>query len=337
MRFFILILVALAHILLLLWLTHDARVRQPEPEQPTAQETTETAEKPTPQTPGGPRLGPDTFQNRQVSEPPLEVARKTGLCNTGILVDWTDKTLLWKKHPDRVVAIASLTKMMTALLLMEAVQTNAHTLEEPVRVTPAAYNVGGSQVYLDPRETFTLEELLKCTMIFSANDAAYLVAEYLGGGKVEPFVARMNKRADALGLEHTHFHNPHGLPESGSDRENRSTAREMAFLAGHLLRYPAVVKWSSTWLSWIREDTDKPFQLANRNRLVQTCPGVIGMKTGYTNEAGYCIAAVADRNDRVMIAVVTGCPSSKKRNDLVETLLDWGYERQAPPTTANPP
>jgi len=269
--------------------------------------------------------GTPLFPYRRAIRPlPDELARATRECRTGILVDNTDRTILWEKDADRPAPIASMTKMMTALLLMEAIDKDpALSLDTPVRVTPEAARVEGSQVYLDPRETFTLDELLKCMMIFSANDAAFLVAQFLGGGDVNRFVERMNQRAVELGMTHTRFYNPHGLPEPGTRRENMSTARDLVLVANECLKHPRIVKWSSTWLSWIRQRTGKPFQLVNRSRLVHDCPGVVGLKTGFTRKAGFCITAVCRRGGREWILVLMGCPSQKVRNQLACKLFDW--------------
>lgn len=259
------------------------------------------------------------------------VSRKATSCKAGILVDWTNRRILWRRKDTAVAPIASLTKMMTAYLLVEAIATRPDiSLETLVKVTATAAEIAGSQVYLDPRETFSLKDLLKCTMIFSANDAAHLIAEFLGGGDVQKFVKEMNAQANRMGLSHTRFLNPHGLPTSNGS-ENESSPLEMACLAGHLLDCPEIVRWSSTWLSYLRENTPKPFQLVNRNALVnphEGVPGVNGMKTGYTRDAGFCIAATCVREGRTLVAVVTGCPSSKERNSLVGSLLEWGYGAQ---------
>ncbi len=260
---------------------------------------------------------------------PPAMADGEATCTTGILIDWSRKRVLWEKKPDTPVPIASMTKMMTALLLVEAVKHDPLlSLATPVKATKTASVIGGRQVYLDFRETFTVDELLKCIMIFSANDVAWLTAEFLAGGDVDTFVERMNRRAQHLGMTQTRFRTPSGLPPA-SGQEDVSTAREMAFLAAQLLEYPAVTKWSSTWLSYIREDSERfdRFQLVNTNRLVRESPGVNGMKTGYTDAAGFCIAATCERHQRVLIAVVTGCPTADARNDFVKHLLDWGYSR----------
>lgn len=259
---------------------------------------------------------------------PDDIAAREKACRTGILVDWDSYEILWRKFPDRPVPIASMTKMMTTLLTVEELDRNPSlALSTPVQVTPQASEVGGSQVYLDPRESLTIDELLKCVMIFSANDAAYLLAQYLGDGEVGAFVNRMNTRADALGLEHAKFVTPHGLTDSTTGATDQATATELAFLAAILLEHPEVVRWSSTRLAYIREDSERfdPFQLVNRNALVTNCDGVNGMKTGYTRKAGFCVAATCKREGRTLIAVVTGCSSKNDRNELVKALFDWGY------------
>jgi D-alanyl-D-alanine carboxypeptidase (penicillin-binding protein 5/6) len=258
-------------------------------------------------------------------EPTAEVSRVLGYCRDGVLVDWSAKRVLWQKDGERTAPVASLTKMMTTLLLMEAIeQRPGLSLDAVVPVTVAASKVGGSQVWLDPRESFTLGQLLKALVMHSANDVAHLIAEYVSDGDVTAFVADMNRRARELGLERTTFHNAHGLPEGG--RENASTPLEMAFLAGTLLQYDEVVKWSSCWTDSFGKDTRaEPTMLVNRNDLVNSCPGVNGMKTGFTQAAMYCVAATCERNGRVLIACVLGCPTKSARKDLVTALLDWGY------------
>lgn len=288
----------------------------------------------------GPTVG-DVGQHEQtafrysLAQLPATLGGKTKQCKAGVVVDWSAKVMLWRKAETTTLPIASLTKMMTVLLLMEDVERRPDiSLGTRVQVTSSAAAVAGSQAYLDPRETFTLEELLKCVMIFSANDAAYLVGEFLGGGDVQAFIKRMNSKAGELRLRDTLFYNCHGLPIPKQKQQNRSHALGMAQLAGRLLEYEQVVRWSSTWLSYIRENTSKRFQLVNRNQLVNPvngCPGVNGMKTGYTRAAGYCLAATCERQGRTVIAVVLGCSSQDARNELVRGLLDWAYTQ---PVTA---
>ena len=255
-----------------------------------------------------------------------KIAKLAEECTSGVVIDTATREILWKKNENTPVEIASMTKMMTVLLLMEAIHKEKRvTLETPVQVTVSASKIGGSQVYIDPKETFTLDELLKCAMIFSANDATQLIAEFLAQGNAELFVQQMNSRAQELGLQSMKFYNPHGLPPSRNAPENEGTALELAFLATRLQEYPEVVHWSSTWREFIRQGTPKPFELTNRNKLVTTCPGVNGMKTGYTKKSRFCVSATCERSGRKMICVVTGCTTAASRNTLVTALLDWAY------------
>lgn len=271
----------------------------------------------------GPRYELGTFRDDTVGLP-ADLDRRVEACRTGVVVDWTAGRLLWAKDEQTAVPIASLTKMMTVLLLMEDIEDRPDiSLSTPVKVTVTASDIGGRQVWLDPRETFTLDELLKSVMIRSANDCAFLMGEFLAGGDTAGFVRRMDTRARDMGLTTPVFHNAHGLPaDDGS--ENLGCAVELAFLAGVLLDYDDVVRYSSMRLSYIRENTE-PFQLLNTNKLISSCPGVNGMKTGYTSKSGHCLAATCDRGGRVVIVVVTGCSSAAIRNDLVTGLIEWAY------------
>jgi len=243
-----------------------------------------------------------------------------------LLVDLQTRRALVARDAREPVPIASLTKMMTALLAFEDIELREDlSLQTPIRVTEAAYRIGGSQVWLDPRETFSLGELLVSIMVKSANDSAYLVAERLGGGDVDAFVERMNRRAAALGMPEATFRNPHGLPlEKGG---NFATSEGLALLAAALLEHPKAVEWARLPVFQFRADSGKPTRLDNHNRLVVTVPGVDGMKTGYTRRAGFCIAATCLREGRRLVAVAAGFPSAAKRDAFVEALLDWGYER----------
>lgn len=246
----------------------------------------------------------------------------------GILVDLNNRQVLWAKNPRKPMRIASMTKMMTMLIAMEAVNSKRNvSLDTKIKVTKTAYKIGGSQVWLDPRETFTLRDLLKSIAIKSANDCAELVAEFFGGGSSKQFVKKMNSRARELNMKHTKFTNPHGLPENNPQKDNVSSCEDLVFLSERLLGYPQVLEWSSTWLDYIRKDKKKPTMLTNHNRLVKSCKGVDGMKTGYTKLAKYCTTVTCKRGNRRLIAVVTGFPSYKNRDNFVKKLLDWGYSR----------
>lgn len=261
---------------------------------------------------------------------PSEIKEKTKSCDSGILVDLDNRDIIWQKNSRQAVPIASMVKMMTALNMMRLLENDhSMSLKSRVDVTETAASIGGRQVYLDPRESFTLDELLKCIMIFSANDAAYLIAETLGEGDVSVFVEQMNKLADDMQLEKAGFISPHGLPGADANHD-RASPLELACIAAALLEYPEVLKYSSTRLSYIRGDDSRfdEFQLLNTNKLVGKVEGVNGMKTGYTQAAGYGTTVTCERNDRTLIAVVTGCSSGAGRDELVTDLLEWQFGRQ---------
>lgn len=242
----------------------------------------------------------------------------------GLLVETPSGRILWQKSSDKPVSIASMTKMMTALLAFEDVRDrNEIDFQTLIKVTDAAYRIGGSQVWLDPRETFTLEELLISIMVKSANDSAYLVGEFLADGSMDRFVKRMNERAAELKMTSTRFYNAHGLPEKQTD--NTSNCKDLARLANELLRHDKAIEWASMLKYAFRANAEKPTLLANHNRLITSTIGVDGMKTGYTKRAGYCITATCLRNGRRLIAVTTGFGSSKRRDAFTRDLLDWGY------------
>jgi D-alanyl-D-alanine carboxypeptidase (penicillin-binding protein 5/6) len=332
MKWLIVSLIVALHLTAVLLVWRHYRERDERRAAESAAETT-TAAEPAPAGPAGagarpvdPRFDPANY-TRNAPPLPNDLDVKAALCRAGVALDWTHRNILWEKNAAEPVPIASMTKMMTAMLLLETVRdlNSGLTLNTPVRVTEGAWAIAEGQVYLDPRETFTLDELLKCMLIHSANDAAHLVAEFLGGGNPKRFCQLMNRRAKELGLSSFALFNAHGLTEPNRPRQNSASPLDLAFLAGHLLDYPEVVRWSSTWTSAIREQTSKPFLLTNRNKLVKTCPGVNGMKTGFTTVAGFCVAATCNRNGRVLIVVATGCPSSVARDSLVAQLIEWGY------------
>jgi len=184
-------------------------------------------------------------------------------------------------------------------------------------------------IYMDPRESFTYDELLKCMMIHSANDCAYLVGESLAGTE-SAFVERMNRRAKALQLTSFDFCNTNGLPDRKNKRANRGNARDMAYLAEYVMNIPEVMKWAGTKSDAIRENTKKPFALYSKNKLLgsRECPGINGLKTGYIDSSGYCIVVTCERNGRKMICVIMGSPKGKVRDDIVRNLLNWGYTVQ---------
>ena len=266
-----------------------------------------------------------------------ELPRSRG-ARAGILVDSDTGRVLWHKKAQESFQIASMTKVMTSLLAYEDILSGRKnvTLSTPVKVSYAAQKIGGSQVWLDTTETFTMEELLKAVSIKSANDAAYLVAEYLGGGDVHSFVERMNRRARELGMLRTRFYNPHGLPGDTARTDNVSSPEDMVFLARKTLQYPKLMEWAST----VRTDFRKPgsrghLVIENHNHLLPgrryPANGVDGLKTGIIKRSGYCVTVTCMRSGQRMIAVVMGYDSAKNRDLFTRQLLDWGYARRANP------
>ena len=257
---------------------------------------------------------------------------RSNQAKTGILVDLDKREVIWAKHSRKSVPIASMTKMMTVLLTLEYVddKNNEVTLDTIIPVTNEAYKIGGTQVYLDPREKFPLKELLKTILISSANDSAYLVGQYLGGGDVNTFVGKMNKRAKELNMPNAHFSNPDGLPEKYSSDDNKATAEGLVFLAEQLLKYPLVREFATTSLDYFRKGSKNPMMLVNTNRLVRSkFNGITGLKTGYIRRSGFCLTATCERDGRRLVAVATGFKDSKKRDKFVGNLLNWGYKKLA--------
>lgn len=245
-------------------------------------------------------------------------------CATGILVDPTTRKVLWAKLADKPVPIASMTKMMTLLLAEEAIAEGRIARATVIPVSVEAYKIGGSQVWLDPKEAFPLGELLKAVAIKSANDAAYLVGERLGGGDIAAFVRRMNARARELGMAHTAFYDAHGLGDARK-RNNTSSAHDMVLLGERLLAYPEAMRLAATRMDSFR---DGKTMLKNHNNLVfQRVKGVDGLKTGYTNASGYCVTFSCERGGRRLLGCVTGFKSARDRDAFCKALLDWGYAK----------
>jgi D-alanyl-D-alanine carboxypeptidase len=270
------------------------------------------------------------FQYKDTIEGNIPCLPLSAEATSGILVNIDTRKVIWAKNQRDATPIASMTKMMTLLLAFEEMEKRPDlTLETPIKVSPIASKIGGSQVYLDPKETFPLGELLKTIAIKSANDSAYQVADFLSSGDVSSFVARMNKRAKQLKMPSTEFVNPNGLP-ADSGENSKSSPEGMALLAERLLEYPALLKWTSSPTDSFRDKSSKSYQvLTNTNKLVRDCPGVNGMKTGFIRVSGFCITVTCTRGGKRLVAVVTGFPSGASRNLYVRKLLDWGYRRDA--------
>ena len=239
-------------------------------------------------------------------------------CRAVCLIDQDTGTVLYEKNADQQMPIASITKVMTLLLTFEAIHDGRLTLDTLVPVSEHAYHMGGSQIWLEPGEQFTLDEMIKAICVSSANDAAVAVAELVGGSE-QGFVQMMNDRAAELGMTNTTFHNACGLDTEG----HLSTARDVAVMSCQILNTcPEVLHYTGIWTDTLRGGAT---QLVNTNKMLRRYNGITGLKTGTTSGAGVCISASATRDGLNLIAVVLGAPSSKDRFEAATTLLDYGF------------
>ncbi|MGG3561383.1 D-alanyl-D-alanine carboxypeptidase family protein [Neobacillus rhizosphaerae] len=241
---------------------------------------------------------------------------------SAILIERDTGAVLFEKNSKDELPPASMTKVMTMLLIMEAIDKGKLTWNEKVRASEYAASMGGSQIFLEPGEEMTTKEMLRGIAIGSGNDASVAMAERIAGSE-EAFVDMMNDKAKELGLKHTFFKNTTGLPVSG----HYSTAADMAIMAKELLKYEDITKFTGMYEAYLRENTDKKFWLVNTNKLVRFYPGVDGLKTGFTAEAKYCLTATAQKDGMRVIAVVFGAPTSKERNAQVTKMLDYAFSQ----------
>ena len=261
-----------------------------------------------------------------VSAPAMETAAASGSlalnCRAAVLIEPESGRVLYEKSPDEKMPIASITKLMTLLLTFEAIHGGKLTLDTLVPVSEHAYHMGGSQIWLEPGEQFTLDEMLRAICVSSANDAAVAVAELVGGS--EPaFVEQMNARAAELGMTNTTFRNACGLDTEG----HLSTARDVAVLSCYILNTcPELLHYTGIWTDSLRNGQT---QLVNTNKLLKRYSGITGLKTGTTSGAGVCISASAVRDGLTLIAVILGSPSSADRFNAATTLLDYGFANYA--------
>lgn len=246
---------------------------------------------------------------------------------TGIMIDLDTRNVLWEKDSHKSVPIASMVKMMTTLLIFEAMEKNpALNLDTPVQITKTATNVKRTGVvWLDTREVFPISDLLKAIIIKSANDAATQMGEFIGGD-VSSFVRMMNARALELGMTDSKFASPCGLPDSTAGNST-SSANDMVIVAEQLLVYPKVLELSSTLQDSIREG-EKKMVLTTTNKLINPhWPGVDGLKTGFINESGFCLTFSVLRNGKRIVGCVTGFKTQLERDRFCRKLIDWGYAR----------
>lgn len=252
-------------------------------------------------------------------------------CPSAILMEKETGRILYEQDARTPREPASVTKIMTLLLVMEAVDSGRLSLEDTVTVSPYAAGMGGSQVYLKEGEQMSVGEMLKCVTVVSGNDCAVALAEHLAGSETA-FVAQMNARAKALGMEDTTFLNCTGLPAPG----HQTTAYDIALMSRELIGvHPAIRNYTTIWMDSIREGT---FGLTNTNRLIRFYPGATGLKTGSTSSARYCMSATAERDGMELIAVVMGAPTTADRFSDAKALLDYGFANYAlMPVYPDPP
>lgn len=242
--------------------------------------------------------------------------------SSAILIERDTGTILFEKNSHAKLPPASMTKIMTMLLIMEAIEQGKLKMDEKIRASEYASSMGGSQIFLEPGEEMTTMEMLKGIAIASGNDASVAMAERIAGSE-KAFVAMMNKRAKELGLKNTHFQNTTGLPVDN----HYSTAYDMAMMAKELLKHEGITQFTGTYEDYLREKTEKKFWLVNTNKLVRFYPGVDGLKTGFTKEAKYCLTATAKKDGMRVISVIFGAPTSKDRNAQVTRMLDYAFSQ----------
>lgn len=241
---------------------------------------------------------------------------------SALLMDAATGTVLFEKNAHEALAPASVTKIMTMLLIMEAIDSGSIGYDDMVTASESAAAKGGSQVYLKAGEQMAVSEMLKSIAVSSANDCACAMAEHLSGSE-GAFVDRMNERARELGMEDTHFVNCTGLDDSPEAARHRTSAYDIALMSRELLtRHPDIKKYTTIWMDTIRNGA---FGLSNTNKLIRFYPGATGLKTGFTSGAGYCLSATAQRDGMELIAVTMGCESAKIRNAACKQLLDYGF------------
>ena len=243
---------------------------------------------------------------------------------SAILVEAETGQILYEKNPDEKLPPASITKIMPMLLTMEKIETGEISLDDTFIISNHASSMGGSQIYLNENTEITIEELLKAVTVASANDATVALSEAVGGF-YSSFIDLMNQRADELGMANTNFINSTGLPAE----DHYTTARDIVKMSQEIVQYDKILDWGQIWVDYI-ELPNREAMLVNTNRLINMYPGVDGLKTGHTSEAGYCLTATAERNDIRLISVVLGAESDEERIELTRNLLNYGFGNFAP-------
>lgn len=240
-------------------------------------------------------------------------------CKSAILMEANTSTVLYEYNADTPLPPASVTKIMTLLLVREEIEKGNLKYSDIVTTSAYAASMGGSQIYLKEGEQMTVEDMVKSVVISSANDAAVALAEHICGSE-EIFVLKMNEKARELGMSNTNFENTNGLDDTVLNHV--TSARDIAIMSRELIKYEDILKYSSTWMDTVRDGT---FGLTNTNRLVRFYQGATGLKTGSTAKAKFCVSATAERQGMHLICVIMGAPSSDVRNSIATKLLNWGF------------
>lgn len=247
------------------------------------------------------------------------VARPSANCKSAVLMEATTGQILFEQNADEALPPASVTKIMTLLLVMEAIEAGKLKYDDALSASAYACSMGGSQIYLKEGEQMSVEDLIKSVVIASANDAAVVLAEAISGSE-SAFVEQMNEKAKALGMKNTHFENTNGLDDTATNHV--TSARDIAIMSRELIAHEKILEYSSIWMDSVRNGE---FGLTNTNRLVRFYKGATGLKTGSTAKAGFCISATAVRDGMSLICVIMGAESRDIRNATATTLLDWGF------------
>lgn len=239
---------------------------------------------------------------------------------SGLLIEASTGEVLYEKNKNEKVLVASMTKMVAQIIILENIEKGTLTWDEKIKVSSNAAGMGGSQIWLQPGEEMTVRDLMKGITMASANDATVAMAERIAGTE-DAFVKQMNDKVKELGLKNTHFVNPTGL-----DEENHySSAYDMGLIAKELLKHEQILEFSKVYEDYIRQDTPNKYWVVNTNKLVRFYEGADGLKTGFTDNAGYCMAVTAKRDGMRLVAIVLGEASGKVRNQETSELLDYGF------------
>ena len=253
---------------------------------------------------------------------PAQAAELKVAGKSAALMDVATGTVLYESNSHEKLAPASVTKVMTMLLIMEAIDSGKISMNDTVTTSEATASKGGSQIYLKVGETMSVSDMLKSIAVSSANDCACAMAEHIAGSE-EAFVAQMNAKAKELGMNDTNFVNCTGLDDGENAAEHRTSAHDIALMSRELLKnHPDIKKFTTIWMDTVRNGT---FGLSNTNKLVRFYQGATGLKTGFTSGAGYCLSATAQREGMELIAVIMGADTSANRNAACKQLLDYGF------------